>query len=115
MPTDDDMTFITTACPNCGEVEIPLGNIVLRVCEDDDSARCALRCTDCGARFSKRVDDAMSLLLVTVGVNVESWSRPAEVDERPLHHPPIRFEELEEFAAALGRAEDVMSLVLQAP
>ncbi len=104
-------SFITTECPTCGEVEIPIDAVVLRVCEDDDTARCAIRCGHCGARFSKRADDGMSLLLVAVGVTVEPWRRPAEIDERPLHHPPIRFEELEDFAAALHAADDVLSLV----
>jgi hypothetical protein len=47
-------------------------------------------------------------------VTVENWSRPAEVDERPLHHAPISYEELEAFADALAAADDVMPFVLDA-
>ena len=108
------MTFVTTDCPGCGEAEIPLDSVTLRVCEDDDSTRCAIQCTHCGSRFDKAVDDGMSVLLVTFGVQVENWSRPAEVDERPLHHAPISYEELEAFADALAAADDVMPLVLDA-
>jgi transcriptional regulator NrdR family protein len=108
------MTFVTTDCPGCGEAEIPLESVTLRVCDDDDSVRCAIRCTHCGSRFSKSVDDGMSVLLVTFGVTVENWSRPAEVDERPLHHAPISYEELEAFADALAAADDVMPFVLDA-
>ncbi|MCC6226952.1 MAG: hypothetical protein IT195_11185 [Microthrixaceae bacterium] len=105
------MTFITTDCPGCGEVEIPLGDVTLRVCEDDDSARCAIRCVHCGARFSKRVEDGMSLLLVAVGVEVDPWTRPAEVDERPLHLSPIALEEIEQFVSSLRAADNPLSLL----
>lgn len=105
------MTFVTTDCPSCGTVEVPLDDVVLRVCEDDDRARLAVRCSACGTRFSKRVDDGMNILLVTVGVTVETWQRPAEVDERPLHHPPIRFDELEAFVAELRATDSVLELL----
>lgn len=112
MPNElDDLAFITTECPECGDVDVPLGEIVLRVCEDDGSARCVVRCPRCGARFSKEAGDGMSVLLVTVGVTVESWSRPAEVDERPRHLAPIRFEEFDRFAAALRDTDDPLSLL----
>jgi hypothetical protein len=107
------MTFVTTDCPGCGEAEIPLDSVTLRVCDDDDSACCAIRCTHCGCRFSKAVDDGMSVLLVTVGVTVENWSRPAEVDERPRDHAPISFEELEAFADALAATDDLKHHVLR--
>jgi hypothetical protein len=108
------MTFVTTDCPGCGKAEIPLESVTLRVCEDDDSTCCAIRCTHCGSRFNKVVDDGMSVLLVTVGVHVESWRRPAEVDERPLDNTPISYDELEAFADALHGADDLMSFVLGA-
>ncbi len=107
------MSFVTTACPNCGEVEIPLESVILRVCEDDQSASCALVCPECAARFAKQVDDGMSLLLVTFGVEVEPWERPAEVDERPIDAPPISYEELERFADALHAADDIVPFALE--
>ena len=55
----------------------------------------------------------MSLLLVTFGVTVEPWSRPAEVDERPTHHAPITLEELDAFAAALRDADDLVPMALE--
>jgi hypothetical protein len=108
-----EMNFVTTDCPGCGEAEIPLESVILRVCEDDDSARCAIHCTHCGSRFSKAVDDGMSLLLVTFGVTVEPWSRPAELDERPTHHAPITLEELDAFAAALESIDDLVPMALE--
>ena len=100
------MTFITTNCPECGEVEVPLESVVLRVSAEDHSATVVVCCTNCGARFVKPVDDGMSVLMVTVGVEVQTWFRPAEVDERPTHLPPIDGTELEEFATLLSSTDD---------
>jgi hypothetical protein len=110
---ENPMSFVTTSCPECGEVEIPLDTVILRVCEDNDTSSCALRCPQCRTRFTKPVDDGMSVLLVTFGVSVEPWQRPAEVDERPLFDTPISYEELEAFADALAVAEDLMPLVTE--
>jgi hypothetical protein len=113
LPEEDPMSFVTTSCPECGEVEIPLDTVILRVCEDNDSASCALLCPQCGARFTKPVDDGMSVLLVTFGVNIEPWQRPAEVDERPIFDTPISYEELESFADAIHATDDVMPFVME--
>ena len=106
------MTFITTNCPDCGEVEVPLESVLLRICAEDDSTAVVVCCTNCGARFVKDVDDGMSVLMVTVGVEVQTWSRPAEVDERPTHLPPIDSSELEEFAALLSNTDDASLMPL---
>ena len=105
------MIFITTTCPDCGVAEIPLSSVVLRVNTETARSQCAIRCTSCGARFTKKADDGMSLLLETFGVKIEEWSRPAEVDERPEHLPPIQRDELDAFAEALHSAEDLAALL----
>ena len=100
-------SFITTPCPGCGPAEIDIEHVVLRIDEDTDRATISVRCPECGARFVKPVDDGMSVLLVTVGVEVQTWTRPAEVDERPANLPPITPDELEAFARALDQADDL--------
>ena len=100
-------SFITTPCPECGPTDIGIEHVVLRVDEDTDRTTISVRCPECGARFVKPIDDGMSVLLVTVGVEVQTCSRPAEVDERPVGLPPITPDELEAFAMALDRADDL--------
>jgi hypothetical protein len=107
------MTFVTTDCPGCGEAEIPLDSVTLRVCEDDDSTRCAIRCTHCGSHFDKPVDDGMSVLLVTFGVHVENWSRPVDVVDGRVVQGPISDEELDAFADALAAVDDVVGAIIQ--
>lgn len=102
------MPLITTTCPTCGEIELPITDVVLRVCDDDQSGACVVVCPECGARFSKRADDAMMIVLVTFGIDVVVWSRPAEVDERPVEHPPLSNHDMDRFSMALadGTLED---------
>lgn len=94
-------SFVTTTCPNCGEIDVPLDEVVLRVNDDDGSGACVVCCVGCGARFSKTADDSMMILLVAAGIEVQTWAKPAEVDERPTHLAPITHAELVAFAAML--------------
>lgn len=95
------MTFVTTTCAVCGTVEIPLADVVLRVCEDDGSGRCVIRCPECGSRFTKFADEPMMVVLMAAGIEVVTWRRPAEVDERPTHLGAITPEELDAFGRLL--------------
>lgn len=101
--------FLTTNCPDCGDVEVPLESVVLRVNDETARAICSIRCT-CGARFTKPVDDSSCLLLETFGVLVEEWRRPAEVDERPTHLPPMTQYEIDCFVALLSTADALAPL-----
>ncbi len=100
-------SFITTPCPGCGPADIGIEHVVLHIDEDTERTSISVCCPGCGARFVKPIDDGMSVLLVTVGVEVQTSSRPAEVDERPSNLPPITPDELEAFAQALDRADDL--------
>ena len=99
---------ITTTCPTCGEIELPITDVVLRVCDDDQTGACLVVCPHCGARFSKQADDAMMIMLVTFGIDVAVWHRPAEIDERPLERPPLVPADMDRFSSALtdGSLED---------
>lgn len=102
--------FITTTCPVCGEIETPLDAVVLRVNEETARALCSIRCVICGSRYTKPVDDSSCLLLETFGVRIEEWTRPAEVDERPAHLPPMSPEEIDTFVALLSTADMLVPL-----
>lgn len=99
------MTYLTTNCPSCGEIDLPLDEVVLRVNDDDGTGACVVRCPACGARLSKEADDPMMILLVAAGVEVETWTRPAEVDERPEGLEPLTHADLVAFGAALDSGE----------
>jgi hypothetical protein len=105
------MTFITTRCPTCGPADIGIEHVTLRVNEDTGTATAVIRCAACGSRFDERLDDGMAILLATVGVEVQTWSRPAEVDERPVGLAPITHDELARFATTLDEVDDVSGLL----
>jgi hypothetical protein len=109
--TGVEMSFITTSCPECGPTDIAIEHVTLRVNEETQRSAAAIVCPQCGSRFNQKVDDGMAILMYTVGVRLETWSRPAEVDERPSGLPPISHDELVGFAAALGATDDVGSLL----
>jgi len=104
------MTFITTTCPECGPTDVALDGLTLRISDDGLESSLPVRCPECGARFVTPVDDGMSLILVTVGIDVQTWSRPAEVDERPHGLSPMHGPEVAEFAAGLDRVVDIADL-----
>jgi len=100
--------LITTTCPTCGEIELPIADVVLRVCDEDQTGACVVVCPTCGARFAKPANDVMMIMLVTFGIDVVVWQRPAEVDERPIEHPPLSPLDMDRFSDALsdGSLED---------
>lgn len=95
------MTFVTTTCSACGEIEVPLGRVLLRVSEPAGSAACVVRCPSCGERLVKEADLAMSSLMMTLGVEVSRWgsllSRGA-----PSDLGMITAEELDAFCARMA-------------
>jgi ribosomal protein S27E len=103
-------SFITTECPTCGPTDIAIGHVVLVVDEAADRSFASIRCPACGARFCRRVDDGMCLLMTAVGVVVRERTRPAEVDERPVGGPPLTSAEVEAFAAVLSSGADLVQL-----
>lgn len=94
-------SFVTTSCPQCGEIDIALDEVTLRVNDDDGTGACVICCPQCGARFAKAADDAMMILLVAAGIAVDSWTWPAEMQERETGLPPITHAELVAFAEVL--------------
>lgn len=97
-------SFITTTCPTCGEIDVAIEEVLLRVNEETSRGACVVCCPHCGARFTKEADDSMMILLVSAGITVQSWRRPAEVDERPSGLSPITHAELVRFAEVLDDA-----------
>ncbi|HKY16737.1 MAG TPA: hypothetical protein VJM33_17560 [Microthrixaceae bacterium] len=106
-------SFITTTCPRCGPSDIGIDRVVLRVDEGIDRAAVSIHCPVCGSRFTKQVDDAMSLLMATVGVEIHTVAGQADVDERPHDTAPITQIELEQFAAALASTDDVLAVLAE--
>lgn len=107
------MTFLTTTCERCGRIELPLSRVLLRICEDDESGVCVIRCPECGRRFVKAANDAMVVMLLAVGIEVSRWSAAltsadavACPDGRGMG--AITVAELEAFRRRLGDESDLL-------
>ena len=78
------MAKIRASCPTCGDVELTTGDLVVRVCADDNSGAYNFRCPVCSVRVAKAADRHIVDLLGASGVEVVVWSLPAELTERPV-------------------------------
>lgn len=71
------MTFLKTTCECCGEIELPIDRVVLRICMTEDAGVCVFRCPSCGRRFVREANDAMIVMLLAAGIEVSMWSTTA--------------------------------------
>ena len=95
------MTYITTTCVKCGEVEVPVARLVLRVGSVEDAGECVARCPRCTALLHRAVNAAMAAMLITVGVHVSRWG-PVDVDR--FDAAPFTHDDVVAFADALAGA-----------
>lgn len=102
------MSLLKTTCETCGEIELPIERVLLRICETDDTGVCVIRCPSCGVRFVKEANDAMIVMLLAVGIEVSMWSSalngPADTGELPA----ITHDDLVAFQRHLGDDSDLL-------
>ena len=92
-------TRIRASCDECGDVELRVDDVVVRVCIDDDAGSYVFRCPSCEMSIVKHAEPRVVELLVASGVEVTAWSMPAELSERPVgpaftHDDLLDFHEL---------------------
>ena len=75
-------TRIRASCEDCGDVELHVDDVTVRVCIDDDAGSYVFRCPGCERSVVKDAEPRVVELLVASGVDVTAWSRPAELSER---------------------------------
>ena len=105
------MSLLKTTCERCGEIELPVERVLLRICESEDSGVCVIRCPSCGLRFVKEANDAMIVMLLAVGIEVSMWStsvqgRSAATPAAPL--PPISHADIAHFRQMLVGDTDIL-------
>ena len=101
------MSFLKTTCQRCGEIELPVGRVLLRICETDDTGVCVFRCPSCGLRFVKEANDAMIVMLLAVGIEVSMWSS-AVADSVAGDLPAISVDDLAVFQRHLGNDSELL-------
>ncbi|MFN8053582.1 MAG: hypothetical protein U0Q22_19255 [Acidimicrobiales bacterium] len=101
------MSLLKTTCEHCGEIELPIERVLLRICEDDDTGVCVIRCPSCSRRFVKAANEAMMVMLLAVGIEVSVWSAAVSgsvADDLGAITPA----ELAEFGRRLGLEADLL-------
>jgi hypothetical protein len=75
------VTTIRANCPSCGDVQLRAADLTVRVCSDDESGSYCFRCPACERAVAKDASRRIVDLLVSSGVRLQVWRRPAELLE----------------------------------
>ncbi|HEX7095518.1 MAG TPA: hypothetical protein VF183_06530 [Acidimicrobiales bacterium] len=109
------MATIRASCPTCGDVELTTADVRVRVCINDDRGEYSFRCPICRMTVVKGAEQRTIDLLVASGVALDTWSLPAELNERhegaPITHDDLLdfhhlLQDDDSLAAALAALQD---------
>jgi hypothetical protein len=75
------VTTIRANCPSCGDVQLRATDLTVRVCSDDESGSYCFLCPACERAVAKDASRRIVDLLVSSGVRLQVWRRPAELLE----------------------------------
>lgn len=74
-------TRIRASCEECGDVELRVHDVHVRVCVDDNVGTYVFRCPRCTMSVVKDAEPRVVDLLVASGVEITHWAMPAELRE----------------------------------
>ena len=97
------MTTIRASCPSCGDVDLTVRDVSVRVCANDHSGSYNFRCPECEMAIAKHAEPNVVELLVSSGVKMAVWQLPAELFETRIG-PPISHDDLLDFHHLLADA-----------
>lgn len=96
-------TRIRASCGDCGDVELRVDDVVVRVCADDNAGSYVFRCPGCDMAVVKDAEPRVVDLLVASGVALTTWSIPAELREPRGPGPAFTHDDLLDFHHQLER------------
>jgi len=85
-------------------VELTTRDVTVLVCAESNAGSYAFRCPECRMAVSKQAETRIIDLLVSSGVRMTVWHRPAELDEVKIG-PPITYDDLMSFHDLLHRGD----------
>jgi hypothetical protein len=95
------VTTIRASCPSCGDVDLTVNDVSVRVCSNDHRGSYAFRCPECELAVAKPAEPNVVELLVASGVQMSVWELPAELWE-PRMGEPISHDDLLDFHELLS-------------
>jgi predicted RNA-binding Zn-ribbon protein involved in translation (DUF1610 family) len=76
------MTTVRAQCPACGDVQLQIDDLTVRVCKDGEAASAyRFRCPGCEQTVHREASARIIDLLVSAGAPQEIWQWPAELAE----------------------------------
>ena len=106
------MARVRATCDHCGDTELSIQAVSVRICREDHEGTYSFRCPSCDAMHQKEASRRTLDLLVASGAAVTFWSIPMEriVDAGigPLTHDELlefhdKLQDEAAVAAALGQ------------
>lgn len=89
-------TVIKASCHDCGDVELAVRDLEVRVCAHDDQGSYVFRCPSCQMSVVKPAEPRIVDMLVASGVMLVEWALPDELFE-PRDGLPITHDDLIDF------------------
>jgi hypothetical protein len=89
-------TVIKASCHDCGDVELRVDDLEVRVCTQDEQGTYVFRCPSCQMSVVKPAEQRIVDMLVATGVPLIEWQLPAELYE-PREGLPITHDDLIDF------------------
>jgi hypothetical protein len=89
-------TVIKASCHDCGDVELAVRDLSVRVCTGGEHGSYVFRCPTCQMSVVKPAEQRIVDLLVASGVELIQWRLPAELFE-PHYGDPITHDDLIDF------------------
>jgi hypothetical protein len=108
----DMATVIKASCHECGDVELRVDDLEVRICTQSEQQTYVFRCPACQMSVVKPAEARVVDLLVASGVSLIEWELPAELFE-PRFGMPISHDDLIDFHRLLqddGWFEDLLAL-----
>jgi hypothetical protein len=94
-------TRIRASCADCGDVELRVDDVHVRLCADDNAGSYVFRCPRCDMAVVKDAEQRVVDLLLASGVSMTTWTLPAELLEDRGDHPAFTHDDLLDFHALL--------------
>jgi hypothetical protein len=105
-------TVIKASCQDCGDVELGVRDLEVRVCAQYEQGTYVFRCPSCQMSVVKAAEPRIVDMLVASGVQLVEWKLPAELFE-PRGGDPITHDDLIDFHRLL-QDEDWFHALLSA-
>lgn len=103
-------TVIKASCQDCGDVELGVSDLEVRVCTAGEQGSYVFRCPTCLMSVVKPAEPRVVEMLVASGVSLVEWHLPAELFE-PRGGAPITHDDLIDFHRLL-QADDWFDAVV---